>query len=138
MLSILLKKQFYLPWAKITCNFRKTCSFQGLIDIFLVNHTYITVLNHVISQVLIPTCQQFLTTISHNDQNHPRHCTEFQLGRRPELKPLPEEREGRNYVAFELRQAHVNEAKSVAGISLVAIFAICCPSKRASLEQFGH
>ena len=32
----------------------------------------------------------------------------------------------------------VNEAKSVAGNLLVAIVAICCPSKRASLEQFGH
>ena len=35
-----------------------------------------------------------------------RHCTEFQLGRRPDLKPLPEEREGRTYVAFALRQGN--------------------------------
>ena len=47
---------------------------------------------------------QFEKTISHFYQNPPRHCTELLLGRRPNLKPLPDEREGRTYVAFSLRQ----------------------------------
>ena len=58
----------------------------------------LTLLKMASARVMVPLNRLYLV-----DAQPGRHCTEFQLGRRPSLKALPEEREGRTYVAFALR-----------------------------------